>query len=241
VEELGPLRLFVSEGVPWPYYARPSGGEVTEADVRAVRARQWELGAPEALEWIADLAPSVTAAARAAGLVVREAPLLALGELREPAPLVDARVRKLQPDDPELAASRAVTDLAFNGSAGGPAERDAALRGWPERRLGAVRDRIAGGLLVTVVAEARGGGVIATGSHLPLGDATEIVGVATLPALQRRGLGSAITWALAADARRRGAALVFLSAGSDDVARLYGRLGFGRVGTAGLAAPAVSS
>jgi ribosomal protein S18 acetylase RimI-like enzyme len=240
VEELGPLRLFVADGVPWSYYARPSGGVVTEADVRAVRARQWELGAPEALEWIADLAPSVAPAARAAGLVVREAPLLALGELLEPAAPRVARVRRLAPDDPALAASRAVTDLAFSGG-GGPAERDAARSGWPEHRLGAVRERIAAGLLVTMVAESRSGGVIATGSHLPHGDTTEIVGVATLPALQRRGLGAAITAALAADARRRGAALVFLSAGTDAGARLYGRLGFGRVGTAGLGAPPVSS
>jgi hypothetical protein len=30
---------------------------------------------------------------------------------------------------------------------------------------------------------------------------------------------------------------VFLSAGSEDIARVYGRLGFERVGTAGLAQP----
>ena len=30
---------------------------------------------------------------------------------------------------------------------------------------------------------------------------------------------------------------MFLSAGSDDVARMYGRLGFERVGTAGIAQP----
>ena len=40
---------------------------------------------------------------------------------------------------------------------------------------------------------------------------------------------------------RGGAEVVFLSAGSDDVARLYSRLGFTRVGTAGLAEAAVSS
>ena len=62
---------------------------------------------------------------------------------------------------------------------------------------------------------------------------TEIVGVATLPSARRRGLGAAVTAALVDDARRGGADIVFLSAGSDDIARVYGRLGFERVGTAG--------
>ena len=42
------------------------------------------------------------------------------------------------------------------------------------------------------------------------------------------------------DARERGAELVFLSAGSEDIARMYGRLGFERVGTACIAEPCVS-
>ena len=40
---------------------------------------------------------------------------------------------------------------------------------------------------------------------------------------------------------RGGAEIVFLSAGNDEVARVYARLGFERVGTAGLASPVVSS
>jgi predicted GNAT family acetyltransferase len=83
--------------------------------------------------------------------------------------------------------------------------------------------------------------VLAVGSHQPVGAVTEIVGVGTLPAARRRGLGAAVTAALVADARARGAELVFLSAGSEAIARVYERLGFVRVGTAGLASPAVSS
>lgn len=41
-----------------------------------------------------------------------------------------------------------------------------------------------------------------------------------------------MTAALAQDAGDRGARMVFLSAGSDDVARVYERVGFVRVGTA---------
>jgi ribosomal protein S18 acetylase RimI-like enzyme len=244
VEEHGPLRLFVAEAVPWPYYARPAGGDVTVADVRAVRARQWELGAPEAFEWIADLAPTLGPAARAAGLDVLEVPLMALDRPLD-AVAAAARVRRLEPDDPALAASRAVADLAFaapgtaRGTAGA-AERDSRLGDWPERRLGAVRERMAAGLIVTYVAE-DAGGVLAAGSHQPARGVSEVVGVGTLPAARRRGLGAAVTGALVADARRGGAEIVFLAAGSDDIARMYARLGFARIGTAGLATPPVSS
>jgi ribosomal protein S18 acetylase RimI-like enzyme len=244
VEEHGPLRLFVAEGVPWPYYARPAGGDVAAGDVRAVRARQWELGAPEAFEWIVDLAPTLGPAAREAGLDVLEVPLMALDRPLE-APAAGARVRRVEPDDPTLAASRAVADLAFAapGTApgdAGAAERDAALGAWPERRLRAVRKRMAAGLIVTYVAE-DADGVLAAGSHQPAGGVSEVVGIGTLPAARRRGLGAAVTAALVADARRGGAEIVFLSAGSEDIARMYGRLGFTRIGTSGLAAPPVST
>jgi GNAT superfamily N-acetyltransferase len=206
--------------------------------VRAVRRRQWTLGVPEAFEWIAELAPTLAGAAREAGLEVEELPLMALARPLE-APRVDARLRRLEPDDPALAASRAVADIAF-GAAGtargdaGPAERDAALASFPEARLGAVRERMAAGLTVTIVAE-DADGVLAVGSHQPVGGVTEVVGVGTLPAARRCGLGAAVTAALVDDARRGGDEIVFLSAGSADVARVYGRLGFERVGTAGIA------
>jgi N-acetylglutamate synthase-like GNAT family acetyltransferase len=244
VEEHGPLRLFVSEGVPWPYYARPAGGEIGADDIAAVRRRQWMLGVPEVFEWVVDLAPSLGPAARATGLEVSEHPLMALDQPLE-APAVGARLRRRDPDDPQLAASRAVADIAFGapgterGDAGAP-ERDAALAGFPERGLASVRERMAAGLTVTVVAE-DDDGVLAVGSHQPVAGVTEVVGVGTLPSARRRGLGAAITAALVADARGGGVDIVFLSAGSEDIARVYGRLGFERVGTAGIAQPAVSS
>jgi predicted GNAT family acetyltransferase len=78
---------------------------------------------------------------------------------------------------------------------------------------------------------------IGVGSHQPLNGVTEIVGVATLPAYRRRGVGAAVTGALADDAVRRGIRTVFLSAADADVARLYERLGFRRVATACIAEP----
>ena len=63
------------------------------------------------------------------------------------------------------------------------------------------------------------------------------MGIGTLPAARRRGIGAAVTGRLVADARARGAEIVFLSAAGDAVARLYERLGFHRVGTACFAFP----
>jgi predicted GNAT family acetyltransferase len=75
---------------------------------------------------------------------------------------------------------------------------------------------------------------VAIGSHQPVevdgGEISEVVGVATLPRYRGRGLGAGVTSALAEHARRT-ADLVFLSAGDDDVARVYERAGFARVGT----------
>ena len=76
------------------------------------------------------------------------------------------------------------------------------------------------------------GGPVAAGTHQPVGDVTEIVGVATLPAVRRQGLGGAVTGALVEDALAHGVETVFLSAGSEDIARVYARLGFRRIGTA---------
>jgi predicted GNAT family acetyltransferase len=72
--------------------------------------------------------------------------------------------------------------------------------------------------------------------HQPVGDVTEVVGVATLPAFRRRGLGAAVTGLLVADARARGVETVFLTAGDEEIARVYARLGFVRIGTSCIAA-----
>ena len=57
------------------------------------------------------------------------------------------------------------------------------------------------------------------------------MGVATLPSARRQGLGAAVTAALVGDARDLGLRTVFLTASSEDVARVYAGIGFRRVGT----------
>jgi len=244
VEEIGPFTLFVST-VGWPYYARPRLGgpdTFTAGDVTRVRQRQRELRVPEAFEWVDETTPGLLAAARAGGLAVAELPLQILGGdgIRASSP-PDVTVRLLEPDDPALAAAQAVAAVGFAaggtgiGSAG-IAERDEAVARQrdPEHRW--LRDRIRRGLTVAAVAE-DATGPIGVGSHQPVAGVSEVVGVATLPVVRHRGIGAAITAALVADARRQGVEVVFLSAGSDDVARIYERVGFQRIATACIAEP----
>lgn len=245
-EEHGPLTLFVNRGVGWPYYARParrSHGEVTAAQVRAVRARQRSLGVPEAFEWVAEVTPSLAGAARDAGLHVHEHPLLAVDRStwRPVTPPAGVTVRLATPDDPDLALLRSVASLAFGepGTAVGTTGRrellEAAGAVSPTAVL-EVRDRLAEDLLVLAAAY-DADGPLAVGSHQPVGAVTEVAGVGTLPAARRRGLAAAVTSELVRDALDRGVELVFLSAQDEDVARLYRRLGFRRLATAMIAEP----
>jgi ribosomal protein S18 acetylase RimI-like enzyme len=201
--------------------------------VAAVRERQRELGHPQAFEWVHETTPDLLAVVRGAGIRVLEAPLMVLRRWR---PADAAGVRLLDAADPAVGPARAVADVGFRAGGTaigpeGPRERDAALSEATEEF---VRDRMRRRLTVTAVAEL-GDGPVAVGSHQPVGDVTEVVGVATLPAFRRRGLGGAVTGALVADALANGTELVFLSAGSEEIARVYARLGFERIGTACIA------
>lgn len=245
VEQSGPLTLFLGEPGGWVYYARPRlgladrGDAVDAVDVASAVARLRELGLPETVEWVHETTPSLLAAVREEGsLVVEELPLLALpgGEpVESAAALPDGiRVRLLEPADAEaVAAGRAVSEVGF-GSAGtdagdpGPPERDARLR--PAQRR--VLDLLAEGAVRIAVAESATEGVLAVGRALPIDGVSEVMGVATLPSARRCGLGAAVTAALVADARRLGVEVVFLTASSDAVARVYQRVGFARAGTA---------
>lgn len=243
-ESVGPFTLFRSR-IRWPFYARPAlgwiPGRVTADDVASVRAYQRELGIPETFEWVAEIAPDLSTACRDAGLQVTEHPLLVHHDpLAVPVP-DGIRIRRVEADDAAVPAGQVVAHLGF-ASAGtavgeaGPAERDAALRDRPEEASADLRSLIREGLSVYVVAEDEHG-VLCSGGHNPVGEVTEIVGVATLPAARRRGLGAAVTDTLVADAVRRGIEVIFLSADDEAVARVYERVGFRRIGTACAAEP----
>lgn len=262
-EDFGGLVLFVREGEGWPYYARPRIGAETPsaADITAARRRQRELGAPEAFEWVHETTPDLLAVARSAGLDVHLAPLLVLDRaaLLPELPVPGATIRVLDPRSPtfgdDVAAARAVSQLGFGAPANatpleeatstslatlgaGPAERDAALVPLTPDELERMRARSAGIDFVTAVADSPTEGILATGGIQRAEDISEVVGVATLPSARNRGYASQLTATLAHRTLDTGATMVFLSASDDDVARLYTRVGFRRIGTACIASPA---
>lgn len=245
-EEHGPFTLFLGEPDGWVYYARPrlrGAGPFDAAAVAAAMSRLRELRLPEIVEWVHETTPDLLDAVRDEGsLAVEEIPLMALRpdaptSERGPGPTAEApagvRVRLLDPGDGEtLASSRAVGDVGFAvaGTARGDAgttERDAAGKP-PQQR---VLDLIAEGSLLVAVAETEQDGVLATGRVMPVDGVAEVVGVATLPTARRQGLGAAVTAALVSAASTRGVSTVFLTASSPEVARVYERVGFTRVGT----------
>ncbi|MGC4788975.1 GNAT family N-acetyltransferase [Micromonospora sp. DT178] len=250
-EEHGALVLFVREGAGWPFYARPRL-DATEApslaDITAVRERQRELGLPEALEWVHETTPDLLAVARSAGLSVLEAPLMVLdpAALPDPGTLTDVPLRVLDGAAPDFAADvaarGAVAAVGFSAAGtapgeAGPAQRDAAMAELDEAALDEERTSVADGRRLSVLAETPAEGALASGIAMRVGDVAEIAGVATLPAARRRGLGAAVTATLARELLAAGTDLVFLSAGSEDIARVYLRVGFRRVGTACIAEP----
>lgn len=231
-EDVGPFTLFLrTDEEGWPFYARPSvgaAGPVTAVQVEAVRRRQRDLGAPESLEWVHETTPTLLAAARAAGLHVDECPLLVLpggaGTVTPPLP-AGYSVSMVGPDSPDLPMTLGAVSAGF-------ADRDEV----EERPVTRLPELMRSGLLAMAAAY-DGRRCVGGGSHSPRGDTSELTGIAVLPRARRQGVGAAVTAALVADARARGATTVFLSAQDDEVARVYERIGFQRVGTACVAAP----
>ena len=240
IERAGALDVPIADPT-WPHPARPrrNGDPVTAEDVRAAIALQQEAGLPAALEWISECSPEVAAAARAAGMTVEDLPLLVADDPVDLVLPAEVRLYLVGADDPELPHYEQLAVLAF-AHPGGPADvhevpTDTSTEA--AARTAVLRERIADGRTVMMVA-IESGTPVAVGRHQPVDiDGTrvsEITGVATLPRLRGRGLGAGIASALASHARET-ADLVFLAAGDDDVARVYERIGFARVATAGVA------
>jgi ribosomal protein S18 acetylase RimI-like enzyme len=256
VEHIGPLSLFISDSGAQAYYGRPTLGHrdaITADAVRVVVERQRRLGLPQSLEWVAETTPSLEAATLAVGLEVSRHPLMVFESTRGAAPDVTANARVLEPDDPALATAIAAAHLAFSepGTAVGAtgraelADKAAELRidGW----LAALAQRMRVGQAVVAAAFESGDEpdaaavAVASGQHNPVDATTEIVGIGTLPTARRRGHAQAVTRALVQHARSTGIETIFLSAGDDDVARIYERIGFRRIGTALVADGSTSS
>ena len=250
VHSVGALEVPI--GSPeWPHPARPrpgQEGDVTVEDVRAAVALQEKAGLPATLEWLGDRCRGLAGVSRAAGLEVDELPLLvAVDEVSVLLPS-EVKLYLVGADDPKLGLYQRLAALAFASPGSSAtveaAAREAAAAGTPDVAqedpgpeelppTEVLRERVASGRTVMMVA-VDDGQPVAIGSHQPLDvdgtEVSEVVGVATLPRFRGRGLGAGLTSALVEHARQT-ADLVFLSAGDDDVARVYERAGFARVAT----------
>ncbi|MBT2419323.1 GNAT family N-acetyltransferase [Streptomyces sp. ISL-22] len=247
-EDFGSLRLFVRRMPGAPYYGGPSHAQPTEArasavtaaDIARVRARQRELGVPEAFEWLAEAAPTLRARIEAAGLPVLERPLMALDPHQRisPQPLPHGvTLRALTADEPALPAALALPSLAFakEGAAAGAADRAELSVVAEELTKGGtvetVRPTIRAGHKSLIAALASDGTPLAVGHYHPANGTTEIGGIGTLPLARRQGLAAAVAAALVAHARDHGVNTVFLAYAKEVVARLYARLGFRPAGS----------
>ena len=242
-EEIGPFTLFVAHG-GWPWYARPRLGEAARAnahDVLRTLARQRDLGVPQAMEWVDETTPGLDEVAEAAGMHVEHCPLLVL----EGEPTGDAgSARMLDADEVDLVRrAQAAVSVGFGNEgtetgAPGIPERDTAAAAVAPTILEVVRDGMVAGRYRFAAVIAPGApevGPVGGGSYTPVDGVAEIAGVAVLPAYRRRGLGAQLTYVLARDALDRGVTTVFCGAASLDVARVYERVGFRRIGTACIA------
>lgn len=240
-QQVGPFTLFRSTTV-WPYYARPvpgAGRTIEASDVERLRERCNELDLPLNLEWVVDTCPSLGPAAATAGLTVTEHPLLVLEQQDFKPATAAARCSILPGSESVLREARAVASVGFGdpGTAigsGGLEARDAAGAELSDETAQALLERARAGVSITAGAFTEEG-LLATGQHQPVGNTTEIVGVATLPAYRREGLAAAVASCLAQHAFAMGVDLILLSAESDAVAAVYERIGFHRIGKAGAA------
>jgi GNAT superfamily N-acetyltransferase len=230
--------LDVPVGPPaWPHPARPrpGAGAVTADDVRAAVALQEEAGLPAAVEWVVERAPSLGAAARAAGLVVTEFPLLVVDDPVEVLLPAGVRLYLVGAEDPALPHYQHLLESGFAPHHADPDPED--LEGPSDARAEVLRERVATGRTVVMVA-LEDGMPVGVGSHSPVDvdgtEISEVVGVASSPRRRGRGVGAALASALVAQARET-ADLVFLTAGDDDVARVYERVGFAWLGSTGVA------
>jgi ribosomal protein S18 acetylase RimI-like enzyme len=238
--DAGAFTLFVSR-TPWGYYARPAlrlGRRIASADLAILAERCAELGVGLDIEWVNQARPELEQLAIDFGLRVQPRALLVADPAEvHAAPAQDVRIRIVAHDDPELPAGRAVAEVSFcfagtAGGAPGPAERDEARAALSPELIAHLRRRARLGLNVTALAVNDADGVVATGSYQPIEQTAELVSVATLPCARRRGIAAALTASLAQDALDRGVGTLLLTASDDDVARIYERVGFRRVGVA---------
>jgi ribosomal protein S18 acetylase RimI-like enzyme len=218
---VGPFYARFDPGNPNPFgnYAIPEPGAVpSAADVAALVRAYAERERKPRLEYIAASAPAVEPALLSAGFVTEDRPaLMACPQGAERPFLAPQGMILVWPSsDNDLLAVMAVQREAF-GDATPTAPGDLAI----------MRAAIERGSIVVLAREESTGEAAGAGvCTLIESGVTEIAGIGVRPSFRRRGIASAVTARLTADAFNQGATLAWLTPGDEDAQRIYSRAGF---------------
>jgi len=187
----------------------PQDPDAAVADAEAILRRN---GMPFGISVLADRHPSVDAAVRAGGhRVLFEEPAMS-ARVADLAPVtVPPGVRFAEAGAGDLEAVAALDALAFDGD------------------IEISRGMYSRGLLdvARVVTATEAGRIVGVATGVPTGELVGVFGVAVAPAARRRGIGAALTRAVARAGEGSETAWLFARA---EAAHVYERLGFREVG-----------
>jgi GNAT superfamily N-acetyltransferase len=218
--QIGPFLATFHPSDPLRYvsYAIPDdGAQPTAEDVAALVAAYERHDRLPRLEFLPGAAPAVEAVLLDGGFVVEaRLPAMVCTAQQLVVPTLDPGLELAVPgDDADLYAMTAAQHAAFGE---GPPDADSVARSRTMLDAGSLailaRDRVSG--------EVVGGGV----ATVPSDGVTEIAGIGVLASHRRRGIATAITARLSADAFAAGVTSAFLTPGDDGAHRVYERAGF---------------
>jgi len=212
----------------WLNYAVPVVGLGTNAEITQVlvelREVFHECDRTLRFEFTESLWPTLPAALEEAGLQleVRHPMMLCTPNEFQPyqASAVDVRLLHPEEDTNTLFTYLSVRNQGF--------DQEFAAEPPTEKEIAELREQIENGSLRCALAHLDGipAGV---GVTMPMLGICELVGVATLPALRRRGVAATLCSVLTKDHFERGGDLVWLSAGDAIAQATYERIGFRNV------------
>ena len=219
-EQIGPFLATFHPTDPLRYlsYAIPEdGARPTAEDVAALVAAYEHRDRLPRLEFLPGAAPAVEAVLLAAGFVVEaRLPAMVCTPRQLVVPSLDAGLELAVPcDDADLYAMTAAQHAAFGDE---PPDADS---------VASSRTMLDPGTLAILARDRASGEVVGGGVATVPGDGvTEIAGIGVLEAHRRRGIATAITARLTADAFAAGVTTAFLTPGDDGAHRVYQRAGF---------------
>lgn len=208
---------------PFGNYAIPEpGARPSAADVAALVGAYEEQKRKPRLEYVPVSAPAVEPALLSAGFLEEDRPaLMACMPGTERSSLPPKGIVLVTPSsDDDLLALIDLQREAF-----GELTRAGAAD------VARMRSGIEGGAIAVLARKESTGEAVGGGVCTPLdAGVTEIAGIAVHPSFRRRGVASALTARLTADAFNRSATLAWLTPGDEDAQRIYARAGFHPIG-----------